>query len=126
MNNQTPKTTLVVGASENVNRYSNMAMKLLKTYGHPVLALGKQKGEVDGIPIETLSNCFENSQIDTITLYLNPQNQVKYYQELINLKPKRVIFNPGTENEEFEQKLRANNIETEEACTLVLLRSGQF
>ncbi len=126
MNNQNPKTTLVVGASENVNRYSNMAMKLLKAYGHPVLALGKQKGDVDGIPIETLSNCFENSQIDTITLYLNPQNQIKYYQELINLKPKRVIFNPGTENEEFEQKLRDNNIETEEACTLVLLRSGQF
>ncbi len=126
MNNQNPKTTLVVGASENVNRYSNMAMKLLKVYGHPVLALGKQKGDVDGIPIETLSNCFENSQIDTITLYLNPQNQIKYYQELINLKPKRVIFNPGTENEEFEQKLRDNNIETEEACTLVLLRSGQF
>ena len=124
MNNT--KTTLVIGASENVNRYSNMAMKLLKVYGHPVLALGKQKGEVDGITIETVSNCFKNSQIDTITLYLNPQNQVKYYQDIIDLKPQRVIFNPGTENDELAQKLTENGIDSEEACTLVLLRSGQY
>jgi predicted CoA-binding protein len=124
MNNT--KTTLVIGASENVNRYSNMAMKLLKVYGHPVLALGKQKGEVDGTIIETVSNCFKNSQIDTITLYLNPQNQVKYYQDIIDLKPQRVIFNPGTENDELAEKLSENGIASEEACTLVLLRSGQY
>jgi len=124
MNNT--KTTLVIGASENVNRYSNMAMKLLKVYGHPVLALGKQKGEVDGTIIETVSNCFKNSQIDTITLYLNPQNQVKYYQDIIDLKPQRVIFNPGTENDELAEKLSENGRASEEACTLVLLRSGQY
>ncbi len=126
MNKSDTKTTLVIGASENLNRYSNMAIKLLKAYGHPVLAFGKAKGVVDGSTIETDINSFKNSEIDTITLYLNPNNQEKYYQSIIDLHPKRVIFNPGTENEILQEKLEKAGIEFEEACTLVLLKSHQF
>lgn len=126
MNKTDTKTTLVIGASENLSRYSNMAMKLLKAYGHPVLALGKSKGNVEGLSIETDINHFKYSNIDTITLYLNPINQEKYYQSIIDLHPKRVIFNPGTENEVLQEKLEESGIEFEEACTLVLLKSHQY
>ena len=103
-----------------------MALKLLKLFGHPTLAFGKQSGEVEGQRIETQLNTFIGQEIDTVTMYLNPQNQTKYYQDIIQLKPKRVIFNPGTENDEFVELLHQNNIETEEACTLILLKSGQY
>ncbi len=126
MNKNATKTTLVIGASENTARYSNMALKLLKSFGHPTLAFGKQSGEVEGRRIETQLNIFNGQEIDTVTMYLNPQNQTKYYHDIIQLKPKRVIFNPGTENEEFVELLHQNNIETEEACTLILLKSGQY
>ncbi len=126
MNKTNTKTTLVIGASENLSRYSNMAIKLLKAYGHPVLALGKSKGNVDGSTIETDINSFKHSEIDTITIYLNPDNQEKYYESIIDLHPKRVIFNPGTENEVLQEKLEKAGIEFEEACTLVLLKSQQF
>lgn len=126
MNKNATKTTLVIGASENTARYSNMALKLLKLFGHPTLAFGKQSGEVEGQRIETQLNTFIGQEIDTVTMYLNPQNQTKYYQDIIQLKPKRVIFNPGTENDEFVELLHQNNIETEEACTLILLKSGQY
>jgi predicted CoA-binding protein len=120
------KTTLVIGASENPERYSNMAMKMLKSYQHPVLAFGKRKGEVAGIVIENDLGSFKENPVDTITLYLNPMNQARYYNELINLHPQRVIFNPGTENDEFQDMLKEKNIPFEEACTLVLLRTGQY
>lgn len=126
MNKNATKTTLVIGASENTARYSNIALKLLKSFGHPTLAFGKQSGEVEGSKIETQLNSFNGQEIDTVTMYLNPQNQTKYYQDIIQLKPKRVIFNPGTENDDFAELLHQNNIETEEACTLILLKSGQF
>ncbi len=120
------KTTLVIGASENPERYSNMAMKMLKSYQHPVLAFGKRKGEVSNIKIENDMSLFKDIPLDTVTLYVNPMNQVKLYQDIINLKPHRVIFNPGTENDEFQDMLKEKGIEFEEACTLVLLRTGQF
>ncbi len=126
MNTTASKLTLVMGASENTARYSNMAIKMLKAYGHPVLALGKQKGEVDNVKIETNTDSFLPNSIDTVTLYLNPANQEKYYDFIIGLNPKRVIFNPGTENPELEDLLHKNHIKTEEACTLVLLRTAQF
>lgn len=126
MNNATGKPTLVIGASENPARYSNMAVKMLQAYKHPVMALGLRNGRIDDITIETEVAAFKDSAIDTITLYLNPKNQVPYYDTILSLKPKRVIFNPGTENPEFEDLLIKNGIETEEACTLVLLRTSQF
>lgn len=115
---------LVLGASENTERYSNKAIKMLKSYGHEVQAVGNKPGNVDGILIK---NDFPtDNNIDTLTLYLNPANQKPYYDKIIKLHPPRVIFNPGTENEELSLLLNQNKIETEEACTLVLLSTGQF
>jgi len=126
MNKNEGKTTLVIGASENPERYSNMAMRLLKHYGHPVIAIGRRAGSVDGMAIQTLSNCKELSQIDTITLYVNPFHQAEFEDLILGLQPRRVLFNPGTENPDLYEKLNENGIAFEEACTLVLLRSGQF
>ena len=118
------KKTLVIGASENRSRYSNLATNNLKGKGHDVVALGKRPGEINGITIETEKVPFEN--VDTVTLYLNPTNQKQYYDYIVSLQPKRVIFNPGTENEELEELLAAKGIKTQEACTLVLLSTGQY
>jgi predicted CoA-binding protein len=118
------KKTLVIGASENPSRYSNVAIRMLKDYGHPVEAVGLRPGMVGEVPIQTGSPDF--NALDTVTLYLGPQNQPARYNYILGLKPKRVIFNPGTENPEFETLLNENGIETEEACTLVLLRTGQY
>lgn len=126
MNINKSKTTLVIGASENPERYSNMAIKLLNSYGHPVRAIGRKIGIVAGIPIEIETKCEIFSQIDTISLYLNPKNQKEYLDFIVCVKPKRVVFNPGTENPDLYDMLDANDIEWEEACTLVLLQTGQF
>ena len=118
------KKTLVLGASLNPSRYSNLAINRLVDHGHLVVAVGLKKGTVAGVDIATEQKDFEN--IDTVTLYLNPKRQEEYYDYIISLKPKRVIFNPGTENPEFYELLRKNNIETEVACTLVLLGTNQY
>lgn len=118
------KETLVMGASENVQRYSNMAIRKLKQFGHDVKAYGLRKGEVDGVEIVT--ELLPYGKLDTVTLYLNPTNQQPYYDYILGLKPKRVIFNPGTENPDFYEKLTENGIGFEEACTLVLLNTKQY
>lgn len=118
------KKTLVIGASTNPSRYSFKAIQKLTIYGHPVMALGKKVGEVSGIKITIEKVIFEN--IDTVTLYLNKKNQEIFYDYIIGLNPKRVIFNPGTENEEFQNLLTKNHIAFEEACTLVLLSIGEY
>ncbi len=118
------KKTLVIGASLKENRYSNIAINRLTMYGHPVVAIGLKKGEVADVEIATEMVDYEN--IDTVTLYLNPQRQEEYYDYIISLKPKRVVFNPGTENPEFYKLLKENNIESEVACTLVLLGTNQY
>jgi len=118
------KKTLVLGASENPARYSNLAINRLKNNQHPVVAIGRRKGMVAGIPIETEQKPF--SDIDTVTLYLNPMHQKEYYNYIISLRPKRIIFNPGTENEELFDLAVQNNIKPVEACTLVLLSTGQY
>ncbi len=118
------KKTLVLGASLKVDRYSNLAIHRLVTHGHEVAAVGLKKGEVAGVKIETDINDIDN--IDTITLYLNPIRQQPYYDNIIQLNPRRVIFNPGTENPEFYQKLKESDIEVEVACTLVLLSTNQY
>ena len=118
------KKTLVLGASLKAERYSNIVIKRLVGKQHEVKALGLRKGSVDGVKIETSRLDFK--EIDTVTLYLNPSRQVEYYDYIISLKPKRVIFNPGTENMEFVKLLETHNIEVEVACNLVLLATNQY
>ncbi len=118
------KTTLVLGASVNTERYSNKAILKLRANRNEVFAVGAKKGTVLDVTIEVEKLHFKN--IDTVTLYLNPTRQKEYYTYVLELKPKRVIFNPGTENMEFIEVLKKNNIETEVACTLVLLSINQY
>lgn len=118
------KATLVIGASENQARYSNTAANRLVEYQENVILFGKRNGQIEGITIETDWN--PDWKVDTITLYLNPQNQLAFYDKIIALKPKRVIFNPGTENSELAEKLRQNGIASENSCTLVLLSVGKY
>ncbi len=115
---------LVMGASENVDRYSNRAVKLLLAYGFEVVALGNREGKIEHVPIQKGLIPFEN--IHTVTMYLGAGNQKPYYDYIIGLKPKRVIFNPGAENPELTKLLPQNGIEFEEACTLVMLNLGNF
>ena len=118
------KKTLVIGASLKPERYSNMAIRRLRQYDHEVVAIGLREGEVAGVSITSEAVPF--SHIDTVTLYLNASRQAPYYTYIISLNPKRVIFNPGTENPEFYQLLKQNNIEVAVACTLVLLGTNQY
>ncbi len=118
------KKTLVLGASLNPSRYSNLAINRLVNHGHEVEAVGLKKGNVAGVDISVEKKVFND--IDTITLYLNPQRQEEYYDYIVSLNPKRVIFNPGTENPALYKILRENNIESEVACTLVLLGTNQY
>lgn len=116
--------TLVLGASLNPNRYSYLALQRLVANGIETLAIGLRPGNVAGINIVTQQVDFKN--IDTVSLYLNPKNQEDYYQYIIGLNPRRVLFNPGTENPGFYKLLEANGVMVEEACTLVLLSTGQY
>lgn len=118
------KKTVVLGASIRPQRYSNMAIMSLVDKGHSVIAIGHDSGEVAGVKIYKKAIPLKN--IDTVTLYLNPRNQREYYNYIIAAKPKRVIFNPGTENPEFYQLLELNNIKFDIACTLVLLSTNQY
>jgi predicted CoA-binding protein len=118
------KKTLVLGASLKENRYSNRAIKNLTANNIPVVAIGLRKGAIKHVAINIDKIPFEN--IDTVTLYLNPKRQVEYYSYIISLQPKRVIFNPGTENSDFVKLLLENNIYSETACTLVLLATNQY
>jgi predicted CoA-binding protein len=118
------KKTLVLGASTKPDRYAFKAITMLVEKGHSVLAIGQNAGEVVGIKIQTKAIPLKN--IDTISLYLNPARQRDYYNYIVEAKPKRVIFNPGTENPELYQLLALNDIKVEVACTLVLLATSQF
>lgn len=119
---------LIIGASLKKERYSNIAINMLTEFKHTVYALGLRKGTVKGIEIETDRDLVvpSNVDIDTVTLYLNPSRQKAYYDYIIGLKPNRIIFNPGTENDEFYELLEKSSIKYEVACTLVLLRTGLF
>lgn len=118
------RKTLVLGASTNPNRYSYIAIQRLIASNHIVRAIGKQAGVLYGVKIYTGQKMFK--AIDTVTIYLNAKNQEMYYKYILELKPKRVIFNPGTENLFFERLLVENNIDFEKACTLVLLSIGEY
>ncbi|MGI4822354.1 MAG: CoA-binding protein [Janthinobacterium lividum] len=116
--------TLVLGATDNPDRYAYRAVHQLKRYGHEVVLVGIRKGQVAGLDIRT--DRPSEPGIDTVTLYVGPQNQSGWYDYILGLKPRRIIFNPGTENPELEQKAQAQGILTEEACTLVMLSVGQY
>lgn len=117
-------TTLVLGASLNPNKYSNIALKRLRDRGIKTHAIGIRKGKVNDVNITTEKIIFDI--IDTVTLYLNPKRQEEYYNYILELNPRRVIFNPGTENFEFSKKLKEKGIKPEIACTLVLLSTNQY
>jgi hypothetical protein len=118
------KKTLIIGASTNPQRYSFLAANRLVNHGYPIVMLGLKDGQVADNQIQTGKPILSN--IDTVTLYIGPAHQPEWYEYIINLHPKRVIFNPGTENEEFEQLLKKEGIEALEACTLVLISIGAY
>lgn len=118
------KKTLVLGASDQPHRYSYLAIQRLRGKEHEVVGIGKHTGVVEDVTIETEKRPLEN--IDTVTLYLNPMHQKEYYDYILSLKPKRIIFNPGAENDELAQLAKENNIQPVEACTLVMLSTGQY
>ena len=118
------KTTVVIGASPNANRYSNQATISLQKHGHTVYPVGIRNGKINGLDIITDKPTIEN--VDTVTLYVGPDNQPAWIDYIISLKPKRIIFNPGTENPEFESLARSKGIEATQSCTLVLLSINQY
>ena len=118
------KKTVVLGATSKPEKYAFKAISLLVEKGHSVIAIGQNAGEVAGVKIKTKAIPLKN--IDTITLYLNPARQRDYNNHIVEAKPKRVVFNPGTENPELYQLLELNGIQVEVACTLVLLTLNQY
>ncbi len=118
------KKTLIIGATPNPDRYAYKAAHKLTQFGHSIVNVGVKKGEVANQLIEKPEQI--HSDIDTITLYVNPSNQKDLYDYILDTKPKRIIFNPGTENPELAKKAEAQGIETLEACTLVLLSIDQY
>lgn len=113
------KKTVVIGASSNPERYAYLATEKLKANGHEVIAVGTSPGMIGTTAVETGRPII--TDVDTITLYVGPRNQPNWYEYIFALQPKRIIFNPGTENPELEQMAVARGIETLEACTLVML-----
>jgi predicted CoA-binding protein len=120
----TEKKTLVLGASLKQERYSNQAIRDLRKHGHPVVAVGLRTGEVYGVPI--VKDIPSGISVDTVTMYLNAHNQAPWEERILAMKPKRIIFNPGAENRAFGEKLEKAGVEVVEACTLVMLHTGQY
>ncbi len=118
------KKTLILGASTNPERYAYWAAQALRQAGHEIVNVGIRKGEVAGVII--LTEKIQVPDIDTVTLYVGEQNQAEWYDYILGLKPKRIVFNPGTENAELAHLAQEKGIETENACTLVLLATGQY
>jgi predicted CoA-binding protein len=118
------KKTLVLGATPDTSKYANLAANRLVRSGHSIVNVGLREGEIAGVPIEQPEIIHDD--IDTITLYVGPQHQEELYGYILNTHPKRIIFNPGTENSELRHMANEKGIETEYACTLVLLSIGQY
>lgn len=118
------KKTIVLGATPDSSRYAYLASNKLVKFGHEIINVGIKKGEVAGVPIEKPE--YIHSDIDTITLYVGSRNQESLYDYILNTKPKRIIFNPGTENPELENLAEQNGIETVLGCTLVMLSTGEY
>lgn len=120
------KKTVIIGATTNPSRYAFLAAKMLASYNHEIVPVGIKEGAVSGKEILDIFQKPSVPGVDTVTLYIGPHRQPEYYDYILGLKPKRIIFNPGTENPEFESMAEAKGIETVEGCTLVMLRSGQY
>ncbi len=120
------RSTLVLGASPNPDRYSFLAIESLRKAGFPVQALGGRKGKVKDIEIQLEWKELDPAPIDTITLYLGAERQRIYYDEILAAKPRRIIFNPGAENPELMRLATDAGIETLEACTLVMIRTNLY
>jgi len=118
------KKTVVIGASPNPGRYSYRAVSLLQSFNHQVIAVGIKNGEINGIPIH--KGPIEITDVHTVTLYIGPARQPEYFDYIFRLNPKRIIFNPGTENDNLYQLAKEKGIEVVEDCTLVMLNSGRF
>ena len=118
------KTTLILGATPNPNRYAYIAAERLVRHGHAIVPVGIKEGAVQGSTI--LHGKPDVGEIDTVTLYVGPQHQPEYYDWLIRVAPRRIIFNPGTENPELSRLARENGIETVTGCTLVMLAGGSY
>src|SRR6185436_14778136 len=123
---QEMKKTVIIGATTNQSRYAYLAADSLRDHNIEFIPVGIKKGEVFGKPILDLRLQPEIKDVDTVTLYINPFNQQEWYDYILKLNPKRVVFNPGTENPELEKLLEEKGIEALEACTLVMLRTGQY
>lgn len=120
------KKTVIIGATTNPSRYAYIASEMLMEYGHEIVPVGIKSGDVFGKPILNIRQYPDVKEVDTVTLYIGPQHQEEWYDYILHLNPKRIIFNPGTENPELEMRAEALNIEIVEGCTLVMLRSGQY
>lgn len=120
------KKTVIIGATNNPARYAYLAASMLQEYGYEIIPLGIKKGEVFGTSILDIRQHPKIADVDTVTLYIGPGHQPEHYDYILSLNPKRVIFNPGTENPEFENLVEESGAEATEACTLVLLRSHQY
>jgi predicted CoA-binding protein len=120
------KKTVIIGATTNPGRYAYLAARMLKEYNHEIVPVGIKDGAVFG---EEILNIFQRpavKDVHTVTLYIGPQRQPEHVDYILSLQPKRIIFNPGTENEEFIRRAKEQGVETLEACTLVMLRSLQY
>jgi predicted CoA-binding protein len=120
------KKTVIIGATDNPSRYAYLAASMLTEYKNEIVPLGIKTGEVFGTRILDIKEKPKIDNVDTVTLYIGPQRQPEWYDYILGLNPKRIIFNPGTENDEFEKMAEDKGIEALEACTLVMLRSRQF
>jgi predicted CoA-binding protein len=120
------KKTVIIGATPNPSRYAYLAAHMLKEYQHEIAPVGIQTGEVAGQQIHDLRKKPDIKEVDTVTMYIGTRNQPEWYDYILGLNPKRIIFNPGTENDEFEKMAEDKGIETVEGCTLVMLRSRQY
>ncbi len=118
------KTTLVLGASPKPDRYSNLCVRRLVDHGHPVIAVGRRPGMIDRVPITT--DVPEGAAVHTVTMYLNEHNQRAWEDRVLALGPRRIIFNPGAENPTFARRAEARGVEVVEACTLVMLSTGEY
>jgi len=118
------KRTVILGASSNPERYSYKATVRLKEAGHSVFPVGIKAGDINGELILVGKPAIEN--VDTVTLYVSKENQKEWYDYILSLKPKRIIYNPGTENDDLVKLAKKNGIESEVACTLVLLSLSEY
>jgi len=120
------KKTVIIGATTNPARYAFLAARMLREYNHEIVPVGIKDGQVFGKEILDIFERPAVTDVDTVTMYIGPQRQAEHIDYILNLKPRRIIFNPGTENDEFIRRAEEQGIETVEGCTLVMLRSNQY